>query len=121
NSLKRDPGPPEAREHEGLGEADEGDRRLPAMRRKASDEWMLGFRRSRPALDVRLRHVEIARRLAQREDRAGEPRIVCPEMSLLSGVSPDQSLPSKLQFPLPSIVATAAVSAPWTRAKTTSL
>jgi hypothetical protein len=82
---------------------------------------MLGFRRSRPTLNVRLGHVEIASRLAQREDRAGEPGVVCLEMSLLSRASLDQNLPSDLQFPLLSIVAAAAVSARWARAKTTSL
>lgn len=121
NPLQRHPGSPETRQHEGLGEADEGHRRLSAVWRKAGDQRMLGFRRSRPALDVRLRHVEIASRFAQREDRAGEPGIVCPEMSPLSRVSLDQSLPSKLRFPLLSIVATAAVSARWARPKTTSL
>jgi hypothetical protein len=82
---------------------------------------MLGFRRPSPTLDVRLGHVEISSGLAQREDRTGEPGIVCPEMSLLSRVSLDQSLPSELQFPLLSIVAAAAVSARWARPKTTSL
>ncbi|MGC1167050.1 MAG: hypothetical protein WA862_13180 [Solirubrobacterales bacterium] len=87
NPLQRHPGSPEARQYEGLGKADEWHRRLPAVWRKAGDQRVLGFRRSRPTLDVRLRHVEIASRLAQREDRAGEPRIVCPEMGLLSRLS----------------------------------
>jgi hypothetical protein len=121
NPLKRHSGSPKARQHEGLGEADEGHRRLPAVWRKAGDQRMLGFRRSRPALDVRLGHVEIASRFAQREDRTGEPGIVFPEMSLLSRVSLDQSLLSELGFPLLSIAATAAVSARWARPKATSL
>ena len=77
NPLKRHPSSSEARQHEGLGEANEWHRRLTTLRRKAGDQRMLGIQWPSPALDIRLRHVKVASRLAQREDGAGNPRIIC--------------------------------------------
>jgi hypothetical protein len=44
---------------------------------------MLGVGRPSPALDVRLRHVEVAGGLAQRKDGTGDPGIVRAQVGLL--------------------------------------
>jgi hypothetical protein len=83
DSLERHPRLSEARQNERLRETDKGNGRLAAVGGEASDQRMLGVGRPSPSLDVRLRHVEVAGRLAQREDGTGDPGIVGPQVGLL--------------------------------------
>jgi hypothetical protein len=83
DSLERHSRLSETRQDKRLGETDKGNGCLAAVRWETGDQRMLGVGRPSPALDVRLRHVEVASGFAQREDGAGDSGIVRPQVGLL--------------------------------------
>jgi len=61
------------------------------MSREAGDQRVLRLRRACPPVDGRLRDVQVGGRLSQRENGAGDPRVVCADLRFLSSGHLDRS------------------------------